>query len=39
MLARDLVTSQRWTSERAGRMLRDIRACGPPERAALPEAA
>jgi hypothetical protein len=38
-LARDLVTSQRWTSERAARLLHDIRACGPPERAALPEAA
>jgi hypothetical protein len=38
-LARDLVTSQRWTSERAARLLGDIRACGPPERAALPEAA
>jgi hypothetical protein len=38
-LARDLVTSQRWTSERAARLLRDIRACGPAEASGLREAA
>jgi hypothetical protein len=38
-LARDLVTSQRWTSERAARLLHDVRACGPADGAALPEAA
>jgi hypothetical protein len=38
-LARNLVTSQRWTSERAAGLLHDIRSCGPPARAALPEAA
>jgi hypothetical protein len=38
-LARDLVSSQRWTSERAARLLHDIRACGPAEWAVLREAA
>jgi DNA polymerase-3 subunit epsilon len=38
-LARDLVTSQRWTSERAARLLHDIRACGPAEASGLREAA
>lgn len=38
-LARDLVTSQRWTSERAARLLHDIRACGPADASGLREAA
>jgi hypothetical protein len=38
-LARDLVTSQRWTSERAARLLHDIRACGPAVTSGLREAA
>ena len=38
-LARDLVTSQRWTSERAARLLHDIRACGSAEASGLREAA
>jgi hypothetical protein len=38
-LARDLVTSQRWTSERAAQLLHDVRACGPPDWPVLPEAA
>ena len=38
-LARDLVTSQRWTSERAACLVHDIRACGPAQVPALREAA
>jgi hypothetical protein len=38
-LARDLVSSGRWTSERAARLLHDLRACGAPGTSGLPEAA
>jgi hypothetical protein len=38
-LARDLVSSERWTSERAADLLHDLRACGPAECSVLAEAA
>jgi hypothetical protein len=38
-LARDLVSSGRWTSERAARLLHDLHACGAPDRSVLPNAA
>jgi hypothetical protein len=38
-LARDLVSSGRWTSERAARLLQDLRACAAPYGSVLPNAA